>query len=148
MLLYTRNLPQYQKQKLIQMKGFEEVFQAIQHKRQASMATLIFNKIYFQQKLIKMEGKDTSYASKKKIPKMMSQFWISIPQIMLTLLFLFLVFLPYYMFFSELSDFCGYYKLYISMWRFGVWGLYSFLWTSSSVQNIRHLSFWFSIISF
>lgn len=120
------------------MKGFEEVFQANQPKRQASMATLIFNKIYFQQKLIKMERKNTSYSS-KKIPKVMWQFWISIPQIMLTLLFPFLVFLPYYMVLLELSGLCDYYKLYISMWRFGVRGLYNFLWTWRSVAE--HVAF-------
>ena len=49
-------------------------------KRQPSEAILICNKIDFQPKRIDRNGKNTSYSSKKKSTKMMSQFLTPVPQ--------------------------------------------------------------------
>jgi hypothetical protein len=51
---------------LPQTKGLEESFPSNVPKKQAGVAILIFNKIDFQSRVIKCDGKDTPYPSKEK----------------------------------------------------------------------------------
>jgi hypothetical protein len=58
----------------LRVKGWKKFSQASGPRKQAGIATLISNKIDFQPKVIRHDGKDTSYSSRGKSTKRKSQF--------------------------------------------------------------------------
>ena len=72
-LLYTKNTPPT-KIDLPQSKDQEKVFYANRPKKKTGVGVPIFNKIDFQPKIIRRDGKDSSYSSREKSTNMASQF--------------------------------------------------------------------------
>ena len=56
LLLYTKNIPQLQRQTLPRVKCWEKIFQSKGPKRKAHVAILISNKTYFKLKSIRRDG--------------------------------------------------------------------------------------------
>jgi hypothetical protein len=68
-LLHIRNIPRNEDRPYYPtIKSRKKVFQANIPRKQAREATLIYNKINFQPKLIERNGEDTPYSPKGKTP--------------------------------------------------------------------------------
>lgn len=64
----------------LRVKSWETISKIYVPEKQTGVAILISNKIDFKSKLIRRDGKDTSYSSKEKSTKVMFQFSTSMPQ--------------------------------------------------------------------